>query len=153
MSPSAIIKIYHKIIEINTAQFWCRYRQDQLNKTKSSGTDPCIHENLVCDQHSIRSQEEINSANGLSHVAIYIEDKIRFLVHTIYGNRFQTIKEHIDFLYDTGIEKKFPEIKTGFGVPGWLSQLSIQLHFGLGHDLRVVGSSPQMDSALGVEFV
>lgn len=90
MSPPAIIKIYHKIIVIKTAWFRCRYRQDQLNKTKNLGTDPYIHENLVCDQDGIRSQGEINSANGLSHVAIHTEDITRSLVHTIYGNRFQT---------------------------------------------------------------
>lgn len=61
-----------------------------IEQTKSSGTDPYIHENFVCDQDGIRSQEEINSANGLSHVAIHTEDIIRSLVHIIYGNRFQT---------------------------------------------------------------
>jgi len=37
------------------------------------------------------------------------------------------------------------------GAPGWLSWLSIQLDFSLGHDLRIMRSSPTLGSVLGVE--
>ena len=36
------------------------------------------------------------------------------------------------------------------GVPGWFNQLSIQF-FSSGHDLRVLGSSPESDSLLRQE--
>ena len=44
--------------------------------------------------------------------------------------------------------------KCFLGVPGGVSQLSVQLlivDFGLGHNLRVVRSSPQWGSMLNVE--
>ena len=37
------------------------------------------------------------------------------------------------------------------GAPGWLSQLSVPLDFGLGHDLSIVRSSPALESVLGME--
>ena len=37
------------------------------------------------------------------------------------------------------------------GAPGWLSQLSIQLGFGSGHDLTVMGWSLVLGSMLSVE--
>ena len=40
---------------------------------------------------------------------------------------------------------------TSFGVPWWLSRLSIWLYFSSGHDLTVMRSSPTLGSVLSVE--
>lgn len=82
MSSSAI-KIHYKIIVIKTAWFWCRYRQDQLNKIKRSETDPCTYAHLVCDQGGIINQQEMNSINGLSQAAIQkVKSYLQFMPYT-----------------------------------------------------------------------
>ena len=80
---SPAIKIYYKIIVIKTAWFWCRYRQDQLNKIKSSEADRCTYANLVCDQAGIINQQEMNSINGLSQAGIQkVKSDLQFTPYT-----------------------------------------------------------------------
>lgn len=103
---SPAIKIYYKIIVIKTTWFWCKYRQDQLNNIKSSETDPCTCENLVCDQDGIINRQEMNSINGLSQVAIQkVKLDPQFTPYMII--HFKWIKDNDikDSLYDSRIKK------------------------------------------------
>jgi len=60
----------------------------------------------------------------------------------------------LNFLFPTPRTKIFKELKRAEPRGAWVAQLvkCPTLDFSSGHDLRVVGSSPTSDSALGVEL-
>ena len=76
--------------------------------------------------------------------------------NVIQLSNFKSLKMQLECLnskHPNNILKEYV-LKTRLqGTPGWLSQLSIQLLIGSGHDLKVVRLGPESGSMLGTKPV